>query len=405
MKFTVNTDALKQATGNILTLFASGMGIQDLTCMLSSTSKKELLVECSAGGAYFSRRLPAKVEKEGKMAISVYYLDNLSFPSDEVSMEVHKNTLSFSCGRLKGKFDTLSEGDPVERIKFKEETAISLDADLFSKLVDAILFAPTVQDNSNVLRFKANKDKRTLSVVTADTYRAARYHTKSAKSMSVFKVKPVSGDKKKPNGKGKKEKDTAALKESMRTAKNSVYVSGDFDYVFPSGLLISIKNLFEGRLDLAANDKVIRLKDEFLTIIHPSQEKDVGAKLEDFIKGLEGTKPVVEAVIDPGEANSIIYSASSISNNKEGQIILAPDGNKFLVKVRADHAETKASFDAKIHKAKKGKDFKVGFVYLSEFLSLVDVFAGGKARLRVWDNALMLEADEKATYIMPILGD
>lgn len=423
MKFTVEVDALQGALDTMNTVLTSGMGVQNLTCLISTKGKKELLVEASGEGVYAKQIIPdVKIEKEGQMAINVAYLSGLTLPGETVTMEVHKRTLTFACGRLKGKFDTLSEGDPVERIDSKIKTAVKMDAGLFSKLVDAILFKPTTQDASNELRFIASEKEGTFSVLTADSYRAARFKAKSLKDekafAKLFEEEPAKEekaekkgkeDKKKAKGKKAKEKklDKEEMKEVVKKAKTGVLVCNDFDYILPASILIPIKSLFDGPLEVGTDkeSKVIRMSDDFVTVYHPCQSQEIGAKVEDLLKSLKDETPRVEAMFDPDEAANIIISATSIAVAKEGAVTLVPTKDSIGVKVRADHAETKASFDCKVVGGKKkDKPFEVSSQYFGEFLDLINFFADKEGcRLRVWDKLLALDTKD-ASYIMPLLN-
>lgn len=420
MKFTANVADLQGAMGHVVTVFQNGMGIYNLDAKISTKGKNKLQVECSSNGAYFSEIIKdVEVLEEGSMTISVHYLSSLYLPAEKVTIDASKKQLNFSCGRLKGKLDGLSLNDEIEKIKDKSiKPAVYLDADLFSKLVDSILFRPTVSDGNAYLRFQASSDKGLFKVITADTFRAAIYKTKSIKSKKDFDKlfelvsaeevveKPSKKDDKGKAGKketGKKAKEKAERKEAMEKLKTSVYIEENFDYVFPSSFLVSIKGMFEGRLELACDDKVIRMSDDRITLYHPSQTKDVGEKVISYMKALAEQKVKMEVEFVPNEANDIIVSACSIASAKEGRVHMSPDGDKVNIRVKADHAETKASFDAKVIKGKKDASLMLNSEYFIEFLGLVNAFTDDKIVMKVWDKAIALEASN-ATYIMPQLG-
>jgi hypothetical protein len=388
MKITVKVSVLRGVMSNLESLFSSTLKAWNMDMLISSLDKTKILIEYSGGGAYYRQTIPALVESEGRFSINVSHMKSFSFPGENVTFSLKEKCLSFSSGRMVGKINVQTK-DAITRLKVNSEDAIKIPAKLFSRLVDSILFKPTVSDALMKMRFIANKEEKVLKVLSADRYRFAKFEYR----------KPRDGESEPDAPKG----ESKSKKEPPREAM-SVKILGDFDYVFSSEFLTAIRTFFQGDLRISADNKLALMRDSSISLFYPSFQEDTTPGFESSIEGLQKSPPIFEATFFPKLALDMVSSACSV-NRQEDKITLIPGSKQIQVRVSGDGVKTQCTFD--VIKIKSDKDAKVvlNSVPFSEFLKLVMGFADEKTgcRMKVWKKAVAL-ITASSFHLMPSNG-
>lgn len=392
MKFTISTTELKSAWARLESLYASGLGLWDMeVSILAKDGGDSVIIECAGGGVYYQESVEATIESGGQFGIPIATIKELRFPGKSTTFWLKDSVLSFFSDRMKGKLESIRQRKGgLAQIEFSGKDALRIPAKLFNSLVESIAFKPTVADTAMKVRFVADNSKQRFRVYCADTWRLARYEWNASKGQ--------------PRGPEKNGSKPSKAKDDGVDVSSEIV--GDFDYVFDSKFLSSIRNFFDGTLKIAADAKTIKFSDGKILLYCPSLQEEVGAQVDSLITEQNGLEPVATLRLLPGYVLNLIKSACSASKADNTSLTLIPrvESKSALVRVADDKTRIQCTLDLLAASGKSETPVNLHAVHFAEFLDLIRGFADESkgCYLKIWPKLVGLSTKE-SIFMMPTM--
>ena len=194
MKFTVNKSEILQVLSKVQGLAGRKTNLAITTNVLITATDKGIMIRATDLETGFEGLFPAKVEREGSVAIHARKLFEIvrDFPSDEIHInEIENHWIEIGNQNVEYHLVGMNPDDFPELPRFDDMSFLEIEAVVLGRMIERTVFISGASDDRRAhivglyMQVREQEDQRALHVVSTDGSRLSKVETILGKDVQM----------------------------------------------------------------------------------------------------------------------------------------------------------------------------------------------------------------------------